>query len=54
MEKANQVSFDPTQESQHILALSGGEVRNFQFLGVPFDYALSMRDAVAEMVTDAA
>ena len=27
--KANQVSFDPTTESQHILELSGGEGRNF-------------------------
>ena len=52
--KANQVSFDPTNESKHILALSGGEGRNFKLLGVPFDHALSIRDAVVEMATDAA
>ena len=52
--KANQSSFDPTKESQQILALSGGDGRKFRLLGVPFDHALSMRDAVVEMVTDAA
>ena len=37
--KANHVSFDPTKESQHILALSGGENRNFRLFGIPFDHA---------------
>ena len=45
-EKANQVSFDSSNESMHVLALHGGEGPNFRLLGVPFDHALSMRDAV--------
>ena len=51
--KANQVSFDPGKESKHILALNGGEGCNFKLLGVPFDHALSMRDAVVELVSEA-
>ena len=51
--KANQVSFDPAKESKHILALNGGEGQNFRLLGVPFDHALTMRDAVVELVSDA-
>ena len=51
--KANQVSFDPAKESKHILALNGGEGVNFRLLGVPFDNALSMRDAVGEFVSEA-
>ena len=50
---ANQVSFDPAKESKHILALHGGEGDNFRLLGVPFDHALSMRDAVWEIVSEA-
>ena len=34
----------------HILALSGGEGPNFKLLGVPFDTALNMKDAVVEIV----
>ena len=52
--KANQVSFDPAKESQHILALNGREGQNFKLLGIPFDNALSMRDAVVDMVSEAA
>ena len=51
--KANQVSFDPAKESQHILALTGGEGMNFKLLGIPFDNALTMRDAVVELVSEA-
>ena len=51
--KANQVSFDPAKESQHILALNGGEGMNFKLLGIPFDNALTMRDAVVELVSEA-
>ena len=50
---ANQVSFDPAKESKHVLALHGGEGDNFRLLGVPFDLALSMRDAVYEIVSEA-
>ena len=48
--RANQVSFDANKESMHILALSGGEGPNFKLLGVPFDTALNMKDAVVEIV----
>ena len=51
--KANQVSFEPAKESKHILALNGGEEHNVRLLGVPFDHALSMRDAVVELVSEA-
>ena len=51
--RANQVSFDPSKESMHVLALNGGEGPNFRLLGVPFDHALSMTDAVTELVSDA-
>ena len=45
---ANRINFDPTKDSKHILAFHGGESANFRLLGVPFDNALSMRDAVRE------
>ena len=51
--KVNQVSFDATKESMHILALTSGEVDNFHLLGVPFDHALRMKDAVTEIVASA-
>ena len=50
---ANQVSFDPSKESMHVLALHGGEGPNFRLLGVPFDHSLSMRDAVVKLVSEA-
>ena len=37
----------------HILALHGGEDPNFKLLLVPLDHALSMKDAVVELVSDA-
>ena len=52
--RANQVVFDPSKESMHVLALHGGEGPNFRLLGVPFDHALSMSDAVTELVSEAA
>ena len=51
--KANQISVDPTKESKHILVLHSGEGDNFRLLGAPFDHALSMRDAVCELVSEA-
>ena len=51
--KANQASFDATKESMHILALTSGEGYNFRLLGVPFDHALRMKDAVTEIVGNA-
>ena len=50
MGKANQVSFDPVKKSQHILALNGGEGINFKLVGIPFDNALTMRNAVIQLV----
>ena len=35
------------------MALNGGDGSNFRLLGVPFDHALSMRDAVVELVSEA-
>ena len=51
--RANQVSFDPNKESMHVLALHEREGPNFRLLGVPFDNALSMKDAVIELVSEA-
>ena len=51
--KANQVSFDPAKESQHIPALNGVEGMNLKLFGIPFDKALTMRDAVVELVSEA-
>ena len=50
---ANQVDFDASKESMHILALHGGEGSNFNLLRVPFDHALSMKDAVVELLSEA-
>ena len=51
--RAKQVAFDQSKESMHILALHGSQGSNFRLLGVPFDHALSMKDAVLEMVGEA-
>ena len=53
MVRANQVSFDASTESMHILGANGGEGSNFQLLGVPFDHALSIKDALGELVCEA-
>ena len=45
----NQASFDPANKSKHISALHCGKSENSLLLGVPFDHALSMRDAVGEI-----
>ena len=49
---ANQVGYDVSEESMYILALHGGEGSNFKLLGVLFDHALSMNDAVADLVSE--
>jgi hypothetical protein len=51
--RANQVSFDPAKESQHILSLTEPVGGVFRLLGVIFDGALTMSDTVSEMVTEA-
>ena len=51
--RANQVSFDPSKESMHVLALRGGQGANFRLLGIPFDHGLLMHDAIHEIVGEA-
>ena len=51
--RANQVTFDPSKESMHILKLHGGKASSFRLLGILFDNALSMKDAVLETVEEA-
>jgi hypothetical protein len=50
---ANQVAFDASKESQHVLSLSDPVGGNFRLLGVPFDTELSMVSAVSEIVSSA-
>jgi hypothetical protein len=51
--RANQVSFDASKESSHILSLTDSVGGMFRLLGVSFDGELTMADAVAEVVTEA-
>ena len=51
--RANQVVFDPAKASGHILSLTNAVGENFKTLGITFDGALTMADAVAEVVTAA-
>ena len=51
--RANQVDFDAKKESAHILSLTEPVGDSFKLLGVTFDVALTMSDAVAEVVTAA-
>jgi hypothetical protein len=50
---ANQVAFDASKESHHVLSLSDPEGGNFKLLGVSFDTELSMASAVSEIVSAA-
>jgi len=50
---ANQVAFDAAKESQHVLSLSDPLGSSFKLLGVPFDPALSMADAINDLVSTA-
>ena len=50
---ANQVAFDASKESRHILSLTDPSGCGFKLLGVAFDEELDMSEAVAEMVTAA-
>jgi hypothetical protein len=51
--KANQVAFDPAKESMHILSTTEPHGNDFKLLGVDFDCALDMTNAVHGLVTDA-
>ena len=50
--ESSQVSFDIVKQIQHIIALNGGEGMNFKLLGIPFDNALAMRDAVVQFISE--
>lgn len=50
---ANQVSFDASKESQHILSMTDPWGGSFKLLGVTFDVELTMTEAVSEIVTEA-
>ena len=49
---ANQLSFDPTKQIQHILTLNGCDGLKFRMVRIQFAHALSMRDAVMQIVTE--
>ena len=51
--EANQVVFEGSKESMHVLARRNAEGENFKVLGVNFDCQLLMRDAVHELVVEA-
>ena len=51
--RANQVVFDSAKESRHILSLTDSVGDSFKLLGIIFDGALSMEEAVAEVVAEA-
>ena len=50
--RANQVGFDPSKESFHVLARTGGTGDNWVQLGVDFDTGLTMECAVQETVAE--
>ena len=50
--KATQVNFYSAKESTHILAFAYGNALNLNLLGVPFDNAQPMRDAVVKLVSE--
>ena len=50
---ANQVAFDASKESQHVLSLSDPAGDSFKLLGVSFDMELSMAAAVSDLVSAA-
>ena len=52
--RANQVCFDPTKESFHVFARTGGQGGNTELLGVNFDTGLAMDDAVRGLVQEVA
>ena len=51
--RANQVSFDASKESRHIMSLTQPAGDSFRLLGVTFDGGLTMNEAVGEVVSSA-
>ena len=51
--QANQVVFDPTKESFHVLSRTQSHGDNFSLLGVEFDVQLLMHDAVHQCAIEA-
>ena len=50
---ANHVAFEAGRESQHVISVSDPLGNNFKMSGVSFDCALSMADAIEELVSAA-
>ena len=48
--RANQVTFDPSKESKHVLSRTDPFGQNFKLLGIEFDCRLFMADAVRSLV----
>jgi hypothetical protein len=51
--KANNVEFDPSKESKHVLSFERPHNGRFKLLGIEFDGKLSMEDAIDELVVEA-
>ena len=51
--EANQVSFEPSKESFHILDRAAPVGNNFEIIGVVFDTKLQMHDAAARLTAEA-
>jgi hypothetical protein len=51
--QANQVVFDPTKESKHILSYEDPDGDSFRLLGITWDVRLTMKDTVDEVVSEA-
>ena len=51
--RANQIEFEPTKESVHVMARTGGTDGFFPMLGAKFDSQLLMRDTLQDMATGA-
>ena len=50
---ANQVMFDPSKESFHIIHRTRGEGENFTILGIEFDTGLLMHNAARNVAVEA-
>ena len=50
---ANQVAFDPSKESMHVLSHDDATDGTFRILGIQFDCRLSMHDAICELAQSA-
>jgi hypothetical protein len=51
--RASQVAFDPSKESKHVISAEDPEGPNFKLLGINFDCAIEMTDAIGDVVNEA-